>query len=232
MVNIHGPANWSTVTTLQAATAHIEADFDLAWGVTHPTMFGGQPKLNAIKQLTAMMEADLRVPVWTTNLEIAMEWAKQGLGVFGRRLHHSQGTDIQLPYKHNTRTFRRKWLESEWWVPVLPVIDEWRLHVWDGKIIARAKKGQVRPPTRVAAVRNVRNGWAMIHTEAPTDEMRSVAKAAVAAVGYDFGAVDLATLPDNELVVFEVNSAPGLQNPYTIGAYVKAIERTANARQQ
>lgn len=54
--------------------------------------------------------------------------------------------------------------------------------------------------------------------------VRIAAKNAVAALGLDFGAVDVAITPSGGVVVFEVNSAPGLANKVTAAAYARHID--------
>lgn len=112
---------------------------------------------------------------------------------------------------------------------VIPnVADEWRIHIFLGKSIARGKKVLTNPEDqwRKMPVRNRANGWHMVHSERPTDEMRDVARRAVAACGYDFGAVDLLVTTEGGIYPLEVNTAPGLDE-YTATAYARAIVRWA-----
>jgi hypothetical protein len=188
--------------------------------------WGAARRLNALEQLTAMREAGLLVPDHTTDIREAWGWVKEGALVFGRKLYHSQGRDIVGPGPRADRPIRR-WRESEWWSKVVPdVVEEWRIHVFDGKSIARGKKVQTGPSIRKQLVRNRANGWSMIHTERPSDALREAAKGAVNACGYEYGGVDLFVRGDGSVGVFEVNTAVGLDD-YTASAYARAVVRRA-----
>lgn len=121
-----------------------------------------------------------------------------------------------------TSRLRRKWLASDYWVVAEDIADEWRFHIYHGKSISRGHKVQTGPPTRIAKVRNHRNGYIQIHNHQPPEGMRELAKAAVTAVGYPHGAVDIGVRPDGSMIVFEVNLMPGMDN-ITALAYAKAI---------
>jgi D-alanine-D-alanine ligase-like ATP-grasp enzyme len=75
-------------------------------------------------------------------------------------------------------------------------------------------------------VRNRNNGWHMTHEEEPPKGLRPLASQAVAACGYNFGAVDLYITEDGTMGVFEVNKAPGLDN-YTLEAYAQGFAAIA-----
>jgi hypothetical protein len=90
-------------------------------------------------------------------------------------------------------------------------------------------------------VRSHANGWVHAHEQIhlPGDfktELARVATGACAALGLDFGAVDVLArfstkTPDKllALAVCEVNTAPGLENQVTIEAWKKAFEGYLNA---
>jgi hypothetical protein len=208
----------STLTDEQKAQEVV-----VAWGTTREGAINGQRRLDAVEQLTAMRDAGVKVPEFTTDIAQALQWVAEGCLVFGRRRQHTQGRDIVGP-RH------RRWRRSEFWVKVVPqVTEEWRVHVFRGRSIARGLKHQVEEPWRKMPVRNRKNGWHMRHDVEPSDELRNVAKAAVAAVGYDFGAVDLLVTEGGEVFALEVNKAPGLDD-YTAAAYAKAIGKVAKRK--
>jgi len=71
----------------------------------------------------------------------------------------------------------------------------------------------------------------MVHDVEPTEEMRKIAKKAVAACGYDFGAVDMIVRRDGSVWVLEVNKAPGL-DAYTAGKYMQQFVRIAKRKRR
>lgn len=207
---------------LTAALANLETPFVLCWGANYPApfehAFNNCPRLNAIEQLYAVGKENLPTIEWTTRLADARRAVMDGDLVFGRTLIHTQGRDIVGPRS-------RRWSRRAYWTRVVKdVAEEWRIHAFRGKVIARGLKVQVEPPWRRMPVRNRANGWKMIHTAEPTQELRDVAVGAVKACGYDFGAVDILKDAAGALYVLEVNRAPGLDD-YTLGRYVSAIGR-------
>ena len=85
---------------------------------------------------------------------------------------------------------------------------EFRVHVFDGKSIRISMKEYVTVEGAPAWKRNY------LTVKPPEGfkrkPLREAAKAAVAAVGLDFGAVDILVADDGAVFVLEVNAAPGL----------------------
>ena len=77
-------------------------------------------------------------------------------------------------------------------------------------------------------VRSRQSGWNVSYDGVSTsEEMRSLAKSAVAALGLDFGAVDLGVTEEGRVVVLEVNTAPSLDNPNTAACYAERLGKLA-----
>jgi hypothetical protein len=215
--------NGASARLLHSLTVGINSPLPIAWGISHPTALNGMRRLDGLQQLKAFASNGLNTPEFTTDVYTAMTWVREGYLVFGRKLYHTQGKDIVGPGRRAPRRFLRRWRESEFWVKVIPNVEqEWRMHIFNGKSIARGLKVQTGPTRRKMPVRNRKNGWTMVHNIKPPDEVREAAKKAVAAVGYLFGAVDLLLDRDGKVWVLEVNSAPGLDD-YTAEAYADAI---------
>lgn len=204
---------------------------------------GGRPT-NAIDQLTTFRSIGLLTPDFTTYRQIAMDWVNEGHMVFGRRLIHTRGNDIVISPKsswllaescYSGPITRTRWWNSEWWSKYLPPTEEWRVHVFDGRSIARGIKIHSGNSWRKARVRNIGNGWSFDFTRDSPRGLRTIAKAAVQALGYPVGAVDILqvdridpTAPEGlqrEFYVLEVNRIPALTCPYTRTAWVEAIRR-------
>lgn len=217
MIQLYG-LHGASLRLLQEKLAGVDGDLCVSWGIEREGAVNGMRRLNSVEQLSALVEAGVPCVEFTTELATAREWVRAGELVFGRELVHTRGKDIVGP-KH------KAWRHKEFWTKVVrDVAQEWRVHIFKGRSIARGLKVQVEEPWRVLPVRNRGNGWRMIHTEDPPEVVRETARAAVAAVGYDFGAVDLLLREGGEVVVLEINTAPGLDE-YTASAYVKAIVR-------
>jgi glutathione synthase/RimK-type ligase-like ATP-grasp enzyme len=105
---------------------------------------------------------------------------------------------------------------------------EYRVHVFKGQVIdvaeKRRRRKDERPATFDGYVRNLANGWVFCRDSIvkPAD-LDGLAIAACAALGLDFGAVDVIwNEKENKCYVLEVNTAPGLQGT-TLTNYTNAI---------
>lgn len=237
MITLHGPiARFPSLATLRDVLATVPE-------VGEFTM--GGVKVLATEQLRRFQEAGLRVPEWTKDNRIAHGWLNTGSTVLARREDHTQGRDIMIRNLMDTSTtrFRNRWNSQEWWCKFNPSTAEWRIHVFDGRVIGRGKKEYLPvhdlPETgeyheynhRVPelAIRSRSRGWRLRHDLEPTPALRDAAKAAVASLpGYLYGAVDLLDTPTGP-VILEVNRLPAMDD-YTRTRYVDAIRRHVAGR--
>lgn len=118
-------------------------------------------------------------------------------------------------YKHQEANDLLANLErGDYYVQFVPVTSEFRIHVLGGASIrAGIKVPRVDNPH--PRFRSWQAGWKLDYggpcQQVIRQRVRDAAKAAVAALGYDFGAVDLGVKEDGTAVVWEVNTAPGLE---------------------
>lgn len=90
---------------------------------------------------------------------------------------------------------------------------EFRVHVWRGKVLCTTRKyPDGNAPNQ--HIWNHGNGYVQKTVtkmgDLMDDTLAHVATSAVTALGYDFGAVDIAMAKDGTMYVLEVNSAPSL----------------------
>lgn len=247
MISLFGKPGQS-IELLASKLIGAEGELLVCWGAAGvPGALNSKPCLSAVEQLRVFREAGLLIPDYTKVLAEARQWIGEGELVFGRTLYHTRGRDIVGP-----RSWR--WPYREYWVKVVrEPLEEWRVHVFGGRSIARGVKVLTGTPWRKMPVRNRGNGWTMRHDIEPLEGLRSAAKGAVEACGYDFGAVDLLVkqvgcicgtsqypvgslnersshgdgcAPEYRYYVLEVNKRPGLDD-YTAGKYAEAIRRRA-----
>lgn len=119
------------------------------------------------------------------------------------------------------------------YVKFWPKETEYRVHVFNGEVIDVAQKrlrnGARNQEGRNPYIRNTANGWVYTHENVNiSGRARELACDAVRSVGLTFGAVDLAVNQRGDICVFEINTAPGLENTATINAYRDAIRRYCN----
>lgn len=234
------------VETVRAANMFRARRTDLivAWGAALAMevlpgfrVLNHSPLKDKLAELMALQAAGVRVPEFRPELDVPETCAcpcGQALhqrvmvvpGVWlGRKRVHQSASDLRRP-----GTFT-----PEFYVKKLDVIEEFRVHVFKGKSIRTGKK--MAHPDAHPWIRSGESGWWIDYGKAwrgavsvvNMASLRDAAKAAVAALGLDFGAVDVGRTIDGHIVVFEVNTAPSLSTPNTAAAYAKAIKEYINA---
>lgn len=218
---------------------------------TGPTIEWGFHGSNKRLQLEAMRAAGVPCP-----RDIAERAMNEPYPQVGRPDNHRAGYGFWLVHNAQEReqATRCGQLSATHFMEYIANAREFRVHIAFGKSIKLTEKLYV--PTnsegplhglaaqRFPHVRSHVNGW---HQMAPQPNahrvsLRTHAKAAVAALGLDFGAVDIlmretAPFPagpfEVDFFVLEVNSAPALTDPNTdtLARYVSAFVNHANERQ-
>lgn len=171
---------------------------------------------NKIRTFRALEEAGLPVPEWTRDHEVAGTWLREGSVVFSREPYGQGGRDIIVHHPNNGSHVS----PASFYSRAVDVAREYRLHVVSGDVIRTQGRYLDHPEdSGDGLVRSHANGWRF---RAPSLRLHGgrnlLAIEAVAAVGLDFGAVDLAVLDDGGAVIFEVNAAPGC-SPLTLSTY-------------
>lgn len=181
-------------------------------------------KIAANKLLTfqKLKAAGISIPDFTTDCGEAGRWLARDFKVVVRHkisAHSGEGIEVIRPGEYvphaplYTKYFRKE--------------EEYRVHVFNGKVIDFATKkkrrygGDVNP-----LIRNHSNGWVFCREGCHCpDFVREASIKSVKALGLDFGAVDIA-VRDGRYCIFEINSAPGLEGS-TLYSYVRAIKEYA-----
>lgn len=187
-------------------------------------------KISKIWQIKRMREAGVPTLELTSYIETARSWLDQGFRVLARRDDLLDGEGIQVLVKGDKVPY------ADFYTKEFKKTHEYRVHVFNGKVIdlveRRQGKNYKNPQTKEQEiVRSWNNGWIFAHQNiAISPQVReslcSASVRAVAAVGLDFGAVDILVAQHGGLIgyaVCEVNSAPGLVKDQTVAAYAKAI---------
>jgi len=173
-----------------------------------------------LRMLANLRDAGVTVPMETDSLPCVARWNG---GSRGSGLSFCKTTvEMEEARKDGAGAF------LEW----IPIKKEYRIHVFRGLVISICEKKKNRKSHKY--IRSVSNGWkfcdvACLRGVDAVDLIYS-AVAAVRALELDFGAVDLAMSKDNIPVVFEVNTAPGL-NDDRAKLYTKHIMKWLNTFQ-
>jgi glutathione synthase/RimK-type ligase-like ATP-grasp enzyme len=164
----------------------------------------------------------------------AKEWLAEGRSVVCRKVlngHSGQGIDIIKweDWKRNGRGDPRFPAGVKLFTKYFPKREEVRVHVFNGEVIAYARKMARNGADADNWVRSHANGWVFGVDGVVRDERACVAAvAAVRALGLHFGGVDIGIGRDG-VAVFEVNSAPGMEGR-TLEAYVAKFKQHFGVR--
>lgn len=166
------------------------------------------------------------IPPWTTDREVAAGWIEKGHSVVCRTvLNGHSGNGIVLVDRVG------ELVAAPLYTQYVKKLKEFRCHVAFGSVIdiqekRRRAEGGSEADSRV---RNHHTGWVYCRGEiTEPDGMRNVAVDALAALGLDFGAVDIIwNQKQNRCYVLEVNTACGLEGT-TLANYVNLIVEKVN----
>lgn len=171
---------------------------------------------NKLRTFKEFSEHNVPTPAWTTDAEVAKGWDHT---VFARtKLSGHSGDGIVIVPKGDD-------------IPEAPLYTyyifkerEFRVHVVNGRVIDTQRK--IRDTSREVTswkIRSHENGFIFARNGLTADpELEQVAINAIAALGLDFGAVDIIQDKDNKYYVLEVNTAPGLEGA-TVTNYTNAF---------
>jgi len=182
---------------------------------------------NKLTAFRAMKEAGVSIPEFTTDPEVARTWIFEEKATVVSRYklqgHSGDGIAVHSDYDVFLRQQR-----APLYVKYIKKQDEYRVHVFDGKVIdvqQKRKKREVNNDEVDYQVRNHANGWVYCRDNLNyPPSILSDATSAVAALGLDFGGVDIIwNEHQQKSYVLECNTAVGLSGT-TLNKYVNAIK--------
>jgi hypothetical protein len=222
----------------------VRKDILIRWG------FSGEPKIqplvgyigntesirlaaDKLRALEVMKDSGVRVP------EFGGRATLPNAPVYIRTKHHFAGRGLQfVENPQNSGSIHLPgW--NHWVKAITEPRTEYRVHVASGYLIHRQRKlwqGENPEPGSVEdRVRNHGNGWRFCSKATVKNDISIQAKAAVKALGVEWGAVDILYLHDRGIAyVLEVNTAPALSEesgslrPY-VGYLDSRISELSNA---
>jgi RimK-like ATP-grasp domain len=180
------------------------------FGEAHvPTLNAKAGNQNKHQELIKLDDAGVRtIPFSHSATDLAAP-------IFGRKFHHTRGTDIFI---YGVRPLLKGDRLSDYYTQLVPKRNEFRVWVYRNKALATYEKRLTYPQKngrrgRSKEVWNWANGYGyeFVRPEEAADKLKNLAIDAVAALGLDFGAVDVILGMDNRYYVLEVNTAPGVE---------------------
>lgn len=182
---------------------------------------------NKLKTFNKLVEADLGyyLPMYLTSYSQAKRLVAQGFPVYCRTtLSGCQGSGIVIAKTPE------EIVSAQLYTMKVPINKEYRIHVFNREIIDVAEKRRVSSSRREEEnillneeIRNFENGWRFCREDVnPKPLTKSVAIQAVDALQLDFGAVDICEDLIGRPIIFEINTAPGVEGT-TVEKYRDAI---------
>lgn len=191
-----------------------------------------QPKLVALcsNKLTFFKHVAARdvslIPEWTEDMDQAIRWCGEGHTVCARTVlngHSAEG--LVIMEKSNPNGFVKASLYTKY----VPKKEEYRVHIVHGEVIDIQRKTLSEAKKTSGdeinwKVRNHDNGFIYQRDGInPPASVTNVSLECMAAVGLDFGAVDVVyNAKSDRSYVLEINTAPGLQGT-SVTNYAKAL---------
>ena len=179
---------------------------------------------NKIFALRDMANGSARTVEWTVHQCEAEKWLEEGYKVIARdAVRGHSGVGIRM-FEGDPAPLYTKYIGLR---------TEYRVHVFNDEVICVQQKRRAHdvPDDQVNwKVRNTAGGfiYAVNDIVPLSDDSIKQCKQAIKDLHLDFGAVDLIVPRDSDLgYVLEVNTAPGLESPTVIQAYIKAIKEAS-----
>ena len=204
-----------------------ENDFIVNWGYSGRTKWGNDNvdlnhpnnvaiAVNKLRTFNLLKANNVRVPEFTTDIEIARNWDK----VYCRHaLESSKGMGIEVVNSNELSL-------APLYVKAIDVKGEYRVHVMNGKVIDYAKKlrrRDVEYTDENMLIRNSDNGWVFCRGRLRRfEDVEQIAVEAIEALGLDFGSVDIVKDENYTPYVLEVNTASGIEGT-TLKNYTSGI---------
>lgn len=181
--------------------------------------------VNKMKTFDKLDAADVPTPDWTTNKDVVQSWLQHHFTVVARtRLEGRDGEGIVLVKPGDSIP------DAKIYTKFIPNCTEYRVNVAFDKTMGVQKKVPVPGATHNHMIKTTGGGYGLhllSESEIPHG-LRPVAKAAVKALGLDFGGVDMIRTTNGQVYVLEVNTAPEL-TPSMVVAYAKEFNKACSS---
>jgi hypothetical protein len=164
-------------------------------------------------------------PEITMQRSEAKKWLEDGFMVYSRgTLCGERGRGIEVLQPNEQGLIRLEEVSAEAFTKRFNTLREFRVHVAFGECIEVNEKKRRNHTNPDPLIRSSSDWVFCVYNLAPyPDSIKSHAVKAVRALGLDFGGVDLAIDSEDNVCVFEVNTAPWINRESTMFAYRDAF---------
>lgn len=213
--------NWgaSIIPAFFERVGHLNASGANITFLNHPDRVASA--VNKLETFRILHGAGISVPDFTIDPHIAAMWARDAYDIYARTIltgHSGHGIVI---FNDNDLIPR-----APLYTKAIDNHGEYRVHVVNGEVIVYTKKRRRngdQPTGEQCEIQNLANGW--IYTRENLKRLQrieDIALRAIAALGLDFGAVDVIKDENGDVFVLEVNTACGMSES-TLNAYLSAF---------
>jgi len=194
--------------------------------------------VNKLKTLELLSTNEIPCLEFTEDENVVWGWLEGGEDAIARiTLTGRQGNGIELIKVEEHRN-EVPFCKAPLYTKFYDKTHEFRVHIFQGKVIDYVQKkrmGKKKLDERGLEeanelVRNHKRGWVFAHNDIIINkQVKKLAVSTARILGLDYAGIDiLAKVEDEKVidaVVCESNSAPGMSSPTTFKAYVNAISK-------
>ena len=175
------------------------------------------------KSFFEKVSRDCRVVPYTSDLEVAKGWIKEGNTVCARQKLAASGAEGLVIFDQ-----AQEFVKAPLWTLYVKKKEEFRVHVIKGKSVLVQRKARTQDAVAAGVdtrIRNLSSGYIFQRNDIIVPEdVTAQALLAVKSSGLDFGAVDVIwNEKKKQAFVLEVNTAPGLVGS-TVADYAGAFK--------
>lgn len=191
--------------------------------------------VNKLKTLSVLEEQCLPVPIFTTTKDGAIRLLSEFGGVVCRTLLTSHsGKGIILARKEEDI------VDAKLYTAYYKKLNEYRVHVFEydtflvkKRKLSKEKLAEKGIEDKPQFIRNLGSGFIYSTrlddvSDVLQNDLKALGIMAIEALGLHFGAVDIMETEDHELLILEVNTAPGLLNQSTFDFYKENIKNLSS----
>jgi hypothetical protein len=209
------------INALEQMFREREGRFSKVYYINSPTAVSNSA--DKVKMRKLFTENNINIPRTIindtdTNMNVVVETRN---GMYKRKSNHRRGNDMEFIPAGKSVSLA----PGEILVEKINIKDEFRVFIYKNKIMEVDIKIKSEQPSEeeIIAVasryggdaskdaRNYVNGWLFIPIRDIPEGIEDEALKAINAVGLDFGAVDLCVADNDDVYVFETNSAPSIK---------------------